>query len=172
MQRIRTKVRYKLSFAFRRADNETARILKNDKVLTTEGCHAIMKFPFTLVVCSRWGTLYQLYIHTSFSSPHMTEIKRQRPPRGGGQGRSTHWILQNWSYYLKINFARLNTTSKEPKTERGCMVIIIIIIIIIIISCLLITIAVKKNWITVIKYKLQKFTLFNNAIQLHVYYFF
>ena len=53
MQRIRTKVRYKLSFAFRRADNETARILTNDKVLTTEGCHAIMKFPFTLVVCSR-----------------------------------------------------------------------------------------------------------------------
>ena len=166
MQRIRTKVRYKLSFAFRRADIETARILKNDKVLTTEGCHAIMKFPFTLVVCSRWGTLYQLYTHTSFSSPHMTEIKRQRPS-GGGQGRSTHWILQNWSYYLKINFARLNTTSKEPKTERGCIVIIIIII-----SCLLITIAVKKNWITVIKYKLQKFTLFNNAIQLHVYYYF
>ena len=169
MQRIRTKVRYKLSFAFRRADNETARILKNDKVPTTEGCHAIMKFPFTLVVCSRWGTLYQLYIHTSFSSPHMTEIKRQRPRGGGGggQGRSTHWILQNWSYYLKINFARLNTTSKEPKTERGCMVIIIIII-----SCSLITIAVKKNWITVIKYKLQRFTLFNNAIQLHVYYYF
>ena len=53
MQRIRTKVRYKLSFAFRRADNDTARILKNDKVLTTEGCHAIIKFPFTLVVCSR-----------------------------------------------------------------------------------------------------------------------
>ena len=46
MDRIRTKVRYKHSFAFMRADVETASILKNDKVFTTKGCHAIIKFPF------------------------------------------------------------------------------------------------------------------------------
>ena len=32
----------------------------------------------------------------------------------------THWILQSWLYYVKINFARHQATPKEPKTERSC----------------------------------------------------
>ena len=31
-----------------------------------------------------------------------------------------NWILQSWSYYVKLTSQDISTTPKEPKTERGC----------------------------------------------------
>ena len=40
----------------------------------------------------------------------------------GGKGERIHWILQSWSYYVKLTFARHKhkDDTDRTQTERGC----------------------------------------------------